>query len=376
MELRNERSAMTATRLISPRVSRRLSAAIAVAALVVCSGGGHAQAPAPAAASSFAAHVAALSEAEGYFDTDNLISNEQSYLSVLSDVDRAALRGGAYVGVGPDQNFTYIAAAQPSVAFIIDVRRDNLLLHLLFKALFALSRTRVEYLALLCGRAVPEDLEPWRTKNIAGLAAYVDGAPPLDRRGIDALRVRVTAKIRSFGVPLSENDLSTVDRFHRRFIESSLGLRFETFGRAPQAYYPTLRQLLLEVDSSGRQRNYLASEEPFQFLKALQARDMVIPLVGNLSGATAMVAIGRWLREHNERLSLFYASNVESYLFREGNYARFVDNLSHIPHGDRALIIRSVFGGGGSSVSQTQVVPELLDGYSRGRFHSYWELVR
>jgi hypothetical protein len=367
---------MESPRLILPRFSQRLSAALAVAALAICSGGGHAQAPAPPSTTSFASHVAGLSEAEGYFDTDNLISNEQSYLSVLSDVDRAGLRGGAYVGVGPDQNFSYIAAAHSDVAFIIDVRRDNLLLHLLFKALFALSRTRVEYLAMLCGRVVPEDIDPWRNKNIEGLAAFIDGSAPLDRHGIDALRARVTTKVRSFGVPLSENDSSTMDRFHRRFIESSLGLRFESFGRAPQAYYPTLRQLLLEVDSNGRQRNYLASEEGFQFLKSLQARDMVIPVVGNLSGATAMIAIGRWLREHNERLSLFYASNVESYLFREGSFARFVDNLSHVPHAERALIIRSVFGGGGSSVSQTQVVPELLEGFSRGRFHSYWELVR
>ena len=357
----------------------RLRAAVAIALLALCGGSGHAQAPAPPAAS-FAGQIAALSEPEGYFDTDNLISNEQGYLTVLQDIERAGFRGGAYVGVGPDQNFSYIAAARPDVAFIIDVRRDNLLLHLLFKALFSLARTRVEYLALLCGREVPKELELWRSRNVDALTGYVDAAPALDRAAIDALRARVTEKMRSFGVSLSGTDIQTVDRFHRRFIEAALGLRFQSLGRPPQLHYPTLRQLILEVDNAGHQRNYLATEDGFQFVKSLEARNRLIPVVGNLSGESAMIAIGRWLSEHNLRLSVFYASNVEFYLFREGSFARFVDNLSRMPRGDRALIVRSVFGGGGGfgggSVSQTQGVPDLVDGFSRGKYHQYWELVR
>ena len=61
--------------------------------------------PAP----TFAASIAGLSEPGGYFDTDNLISNERSYLQVVPDLRRLSVRGGAYIGVGPDQNFSYIA---------------------------------------------------------------------------------------------------------------------------------------------------------------------------------------------------------------------------------------------------------------------------
>ena len=117
-----------------------------------------------AAQSSFAAQVAALSEPAGYFDTDNLISNESSYLDVVPDLKKRGVKGGAYIGVGPDQNFSYIAAVRPEVVFILDVRRDNLLLHLLFKSLFTLARTRVEYLAMLLGRPVPADVESWRRR--------------------------------------------------------------------------------------------------------------------------------------------------------------------------------------------------------------------
>ena len=352
---------------------RRLAVAAAIAAVSVC--GSDAQSPA-ASRATFAGVITALSEPNGYFDTDNLISNEQSYLTVLSDIDRAGLRGGAYIGVGPDQNFSYIAASRPAVAFIVDVRRDNLLLHLLFKALFSLARTRVEYLSLLCGRPVPPALESWRNRDIEAIAAYVDQAAVPDAAAVNALRARVTSTIASFGLALGDADRETIDRFHRRFIEAGLGLRFQSYGRGPQSYYPTLRDLLLAVDSGQRQQNYLASEEGFQFLKDLQAHDRVIPVVGNLTGPTALVGIGRWLREHDETLSLFYASNVEFYLFREGTFESLHGQpVAHPAQRSRADHPECLRYGGGS-VSQTQPVPDLLDGVAHGRYRDYWQLVR
>jgi hypothetical protein len=40
-----------------------------------------------------------------------------------------------------DQSFSYIAAIRPAVAFMIDIRRDNLLMHLMFKALPAVGQS-------------------------------------------------------------------------------------------------------------------------------------------------------------------------------------------------------------------------------------------
>src|SRR5258705_9575324 len=100
----------------------------------------------PQAPGTFAGDIARLSEPSGVFDADNLISNERSYLEVAPALAARQVEGGAYIGVGPDQNFSYIARVRPAVAYIIDIRRDNLLLHLLFKALFLEARTRAEYL--------------------------------------------------------------------------------------------------------------------------------------------------------------------------------------------------------------------------------------
>src|SRR5205814_2651191 len=92
--------------------------------------------------------------------------------------------------------------------------------------------------------------------------------------------------------------------------------------------------------------SYLASEDDFQFVRAMQQRDAIVPVVGNLSGSSAMAAIGRDMTARGDRLAAFYASNVEFYLFADGTFPKFVENLAKLPHTSRSLIIRSVFMGG------------------------------
>jgi hypothetical protein len=335
--------------------------------------------PAPALSleSSFAARIASLSEAPGYFDTDNLISNERSYLQVLPQLRAAGLRGGAYIGVGPDQNYSYIAAVRPSIAFILDIRRDNMLLHLLFKALFQLARTRVEYLALLLGRPVPPHVEQWSNASIDRLVHYVTGAR-VDEAANEKLRARLRDLIARLGVPLSREDYLTIERFHRRFIEYGVALQFQSTGRPPQSHYPTYRELLLARDPDGKPSNYLADEDAFQFLKTLHGRDLIIPVVGNLSGPFALASIGSFMKQRGDTLGALYASNVEFYLFGEGTFREFVTNLRRVPHTNNSLIIRSVFGRWRSldgSSSHTQSVAAMLDAIQNGRIRSYRELV-
>jgi hypothetical protein len=343
------------------RRSALLLAAAASAVLAVTSPvGAQRAATAPAecraAVGSFPRLVACLSEPGGYFDTDNLISNERSYLHVMGALARLGVRGGAYIGVGPDQNFSYIARVRPSIAFIIDVRRDNMLQHLLFKALFARARTRAEYLALLVGRPVPAGVERWRDRPVAALVAYVDSTPATPA-STAAARAAVLAEVRRTGVPLSAADLATIQRFHTAFIEAGLGLQFTSTGRAPQSYYPTLRQLLLERDLDGRQASYLANESDFQFVKELERRDLVVPVVGNLAGPHALPAIGRLVRQRGERVSAFYTSNVEDYLIRDGSFEHYARTVAALPHDTTSVIIRSYFGGGFFREPLPQSVP-------------------
>ncbi len=328
----------------------------------------------------FAHRIATLSEPGGYFDTDNLISNEASYLQVVPELGRRKVRGGAYIGVGPDQNFSYIAAVRPAIAFIVDIRRDNLLLHLLFKALFELADTRVGYLSLLLGQLPPGDADGWKAASIERILEQVDSRRPGSAETA-TVRARVAAGIARFGVPLADADLRTIDRFHRRFIEAGSSLRFQSTGRAPRDYYPTSRDLLLARDSSGG-GSFLASEEAFQFLKGLHRRDLIVPVVGDVSGPKAIAAIAQLLKDRGERLSAFYVSNVEFYLSGDGRLARYLENLARIPHSSNAVIIRSVFGpyafnmGGEYSASQVRALDEVLHRAKRGAIAHYGDLLR
>lgn len=334
--------------------------------------------PAPAD-TTFPGLVAALSEPGGYFDTDNLISNESSYLHVLGALDSLGVRGGAYLGVGPDQNFSYIAAVRPSMAFIIDVRRDNLLQHLWFRALFEEAGSRLDYLCLMVARecgGVSDGL------SAEALAALVDAAPPLPDRA--RAMEEVLGRAASYGVPLDRADSAAVRSIHRRFADAGLDLRFTTHGRAPRAYYPTLRGLLLERDLDGRRAGYLGEEAAYTFVRGLQADGRIVPVVGDLAGPHAIRAIGEVVRSRREVVSAFYVSNVEFYLFGDGTFPSFIENLGSLPVAGSGVLIRSVFRAprplpgtvpGYASTQLLHGIPALLRAWEQGRITSYGALV-
>lgn len=336
--------------------------------------------PQAQAPGSFAHRIAALSEPGGYFDTDNLVSNEASYLEVLPELARRKVRGGAYIGVGPDQNFTYIAEVRPSIAFIVDIRRDNLLLHLLFKALFQLADTRVGYVCLLFGRMPPADSAPWTSASIERILSDVEGRPVSDP-DVARVRTRVDAAIAGFGVSLSAGDVRTIDRFHRRFVQAGSSLRFQSAGRPPRAYYPSYRDLLVARDAPGH-GSFLASEGAFQVVRDLQRRDAIVPVVGDVSGSKALAAIADLLAQQKQPLSAFYISNVEFYLFGDGRIEQYLENLRRLPHGSNSVLIRSVFGpyaygaGTGYSSSHLQPIAELLERAKQGSIRHYGDLLR
>jgi hypothetical protein len=337
------------------------------------------------ATSEFATLIERLSEPGGFFDTDNLISNERSYLHVMGKLEELGVRGGAYVGVGPSQNFSYIAQIRPEVAFIIDIRRDNLLEHFLFKALFEISENRIEYLSLLTGRRVPEDLDRWEARSIEDIVAYVDAAE-VDSDFVQVLQDTVAATVISFGLPLGEDDLQAITRFHNAFIAAGLNLQFQSFNRPPRPDYPTLRQLLLETDLTGRHANYLAREDDFRFVKELQHRDRIVPVIGDLSGPHALAAIGKYVSDHGQEISAFYTSNVEFYLIRQGVFDRFAKAVENLPINSHSVIIRSYFNRGYyrlpfnyvpgyNSTQLLQTLESFVAESRNGGYVTYWDLI-
>jgi hypothetical protein len=375
------------TPLIRSLRSRRTAAALLLAPVLVlaaCEAAPHRAglltAQEPLTRDRFASLVERVSERGGYFDTDNLISNEAGYLKVVDALRERGVESGAFVGVGPDQNYSYIAAVRPEVAFIVDVRRDNLLHHLLLKALIERARTRVEFLAGLHGVSPPDEPAAWRDRDIEEIVTYVDDSPTdIDRAS--RLADEIEEAIDGYGLELSEDDHATIRRFHRTFVEAGTGLRFTSYGRAPRPYYPSYRQLLLETDIDGDRASYLATAEGYGVVRELHLANRIVPVVGDLSGPDAVRELGSVMREMGVALTAFYASNVEFYLWQAGTFERWVANLRALPIDDHAVVIRSYFPNAGRAhpsavagyyaTQSLQPVSTLLG----GSFATYWDMV-
>ena len=169
-----------------------------------------------------------------------------------------------------------------------------------------------------------------------------------------------------------------------QLIDRGPALRLTTFGRPERFDYPTYRELFLQTDLDGRRANFLARESDFRFVKAMEERNLIIPLVGDFAGAKTVAGIGRYLAERGARVSAFYTSNVEQYLFGDGSFARFVPNVAALPHDDRSVIIRSYFPygrphpqavAGYLSIQLLQRVEAFLAAQRGGGYRGYGDLV-
>ena len=291
--------------------------------------------PKPFTASEFAALIARVSEEGGSFWNDNYVSNEASYLHPLGKLRELGIEGGVYLGVGPNQNLTYIAKLRPRYAFIIDIRRQNFLEHLLFKALFHFSRTRPEYLSMLLSRPLEGLDAPGSDAGIEEMVPYfhrADASPSLYRRNQARIRLFLTQASR---LGLSDADLGVIEKIHRAFYIRGLSIKYDYIP------VPTYGEFLLERDLDGKRQNFLNSSAEFRFIKRLHEENRIVPLVGDFAGSHALSELGRFLRERGEEVTVFYTSNVEQYLVRSDTWPRFLDNVAQLPLDDRAVFIRA-----------------------------------
>jgi hypothetical protein len=305
----------------------------------------------------------------------------------------------AYVGVGPDQNFTYIVALKPQIAFIVDIRRQNMLLHLMYKALIELSADRVEFLSRLFSRPKPPGLRSATAAPETLLAGFQLEEP--DPVAFERNRADVrTQLLRRHGFPLSLMDLAAVDYVYRAFYSAGPEIRY-SFGRGSGWQpFPSYRDLMVETDASGGQRSYIANEANYETLKDLESRNLIVPLVGDFAGPRALRSVGRYLDMHHATVSAFYTSNVEQYLFRGDAWQRFYDNVAALPIDSHSTFVRAFFNNAGRGFifqaplparpreprpqlglqgprSETLLNPisTLLAAYAEGHITSYYDVV-
>jgi hypothetical protein len=322
--------------------------------------------------------VEQFSEPNGYFRSDNLVSNEDTFQFVIPELTGIVKPGGVYLGVGPDQNFTYIAALEPGMAFITDIRRGNLQEHLMYKALLELAPTRTEFLSRLFSRKAPDGLGPDAT--VADLfEAYnrVRGSQDLYDTNFAAIKDLLITRHK---FPLDDEDVAGIGYVYGSFFAAGPYLSYSTSGFGSRGRYPSYRDLQVATDASGVPRGYLASEGNYQTLRALEQKNLILPVVGNFAGPKALRAIGAWLRDRGATVTVFYLSNVEQYLFQDRIWAEFARNVETLPLDGTSTFIRSCFNNCASSypsrsVSLLDSMTALLKDVRAGRVNTYWDVL-
>jgi hypothetical protein len=311
---------------------------------------GLAQIPARLTDQEFWRMASEFSEPDGTYHSENLVSNEIRFQQIVPELISKVKPGGVYVGVGPEQNFTYISAVRPSMVFIVDIRRGNLDLHLIYKAIFEMSADRSEFVSRLFSRPRPAGLSTASTATEI-FTAFRKASPgqTLFDQNLKEIKNHLISK---HGFKLSDVDLRGIDFVYSNFFKSGPELRYEfTAGGSPSGV-PTYSELMTSTDPQKQNRSYLATEDSFRYLKDLQTRNMIVPVVGNFAGPKALRAVGTYLKEKKAVVATFYTSNVEQYLLQDGLWNNFCSSVSTFPVDAGSVFIRSKRGGfSGQTVS-------------------------
>ena len=323
--------------------------------------------------------VAQLSEDGGYFWSNNYISNETSYLHVVDGLENLDKPRGAYVGVGPNQNFTYIAATRPKLAVIVDIRRQNMLEHLLFKILIERSESREEYLSRLLSRPLSRALGS--EASLTEIVEAVADAEPNEAFHAEQLAYVLDELSRFPGLGLSNADFEDLRLVFRELYRQGFDIKYDSWR---SFFFPSLKEFILETDLTGRHRNWLASEEAFSYVRRMERENRIVPVVGDFAGEHALRRVGRLLESQNLTVSTFYLSNVEFYLFRQRKWTDFVANVEHLPTDDSSVFIRAYANlhrphpkmvGDHITVTLVQSIHSFLRNARAGRYRNLWDVV-
>ncbi len=317
--------------------------------------------------------ISRLSEPGGTFLTDNIVSNEIAFQDVLPELQRRA-RQGAYIGVAPEQNLSYIAALKPPIAFIVDLQRGNLLLHLFYKAVVEISADRADFMSHLFARPRPSRLG---ARASAGeiFAAYrsVRVSKPVAAATITG----VLARLQSHGFSLSAADRQGVEKIHRAIYEAGPDLRGD-FGRnvAIPSWVPSYAEMMSQTDPNGVNQSFLGSESNFATLKAYESDNLIVPIVGDFAGEKALKGVGDYLRTRGITVGTFYTSNVEDYLFRSDAWKRFFRNVASLPLEDSSIVVRTYFTSSLEGMREyVAPIRPMLEAWERGEIKTYEDLI-
>jgi hypothetical protein len=288
--------------------------------------------------------VSDISEPGGVFRLiDNFTSNEPEVGRVFTMLREKGIAGGVYLGVGPEQNLTYIAAIRPAMAFVVDIRRQAVMQHLLFKAIFELATNRADFIALLFSKPRPADLDD--TTAIQRIwSRYAEVPTDRDLASKNATRI-VDQLTRTHRFTFTAAESAQLESVRAAFVLYGPDISTRGWGGVGRAGGSGSGGTFADLtgwafDDRAEPQSFLSTEENFRFVKALQEKNLLVPVSGDFGGPKAIRGIGAYLQKQGAVVSAFYVSNVEQYLFQDGKARAFYDNVATLPANDMSVFIR------------------------------------
>ncbi|WP_170136549.1 hypothetical protein [Nannocystis exedens] len=226
---------------------------------------------------------------------DSLIETPIHYMKsneVRHDVffPYVAGKGGVYVGVGSDQNYTLAAAAGSELMFLLDIDRSVVDLHRCYEALIEASPDPKTLFDRWTAGAVDE--------SVKILEAAYAGLPEADRKRI----VRLYKAAR-------ETVYIHLDRVYRRH----------------QGDRPT---------------TWMSNPEMYQYIRDMFLADRVRMMGGDLTGPNSLQSVGAAARALNLPVRVVYFSNAEEYF----DYNKqFVANVEALVGDEESLVLRTIY---------------------------------
>ena len=262
------------------------------------------------------------------------------------------------------------------MAFIIDVRRGNMNLHLLYKAAFELSADRAAFVSRLFSRKLTEKMDPnAAAADLLVAVGMAERSETFYRQNVEAITAHL---VKTHGFALTADDVEWIEYVLGAFFRFGPAINYSStggfggpggpggFGGFGGRSQPTYAELMSATDGDGQARSYLASDDRFQVVRDLHRRNLLVPVVGDFAGEKALRGIARYLRARDATVAAFYLSNVEDYLRRSGTWLQFCNNATSLPIDAKSLFVRAARRGrgwpGGGLSSEAVSIATVVEG--------------
>jgi hypothetical protein len=232
------------------------------------------------------------------------------------------------------------------MAFIVDIRRENMVEMLMYKALFEMAPSRAEFLSKFFSRPLRSTPPPQASVDQLFGALTPEGSNTrLLAQNVQAIKDRLQ---KTHGYALTAKDLQVIEYIAGLFFRGGPDAHLTTYGT-------TYRQLMRVTDGQGRNRNFLTSDSNYQFVREMQLKNLIVPVVGDFAGPKALRAIARYLQQHAAQVTTFYVSNVEEYIQSPTyTWAAYCHNINALPVNASSTFIRFGRAGRGSFLGPMQ----------------------